>query len=41
MYEWNYAVQELIDYVENNLSKSIDPSPVAWTRQTKGILFFS
>jgi AraC-like DNA-binding protein len=23
MYEWNYAVQELIDYVENNVSKNI------------------
>ena len=29
MYEWNYAVQELIDYVENNLSKSISIDDLA------------
>lgn len=29
MYEWNYAVQELIDYVENNLSKNISIDELA------------
>lgn len=29
MYEWNYAVQELIDYVEINLSKNISIDELA------------